>query len=103
SYCAPCRSELPMLQQATSQAGVKLLLIDERDSSAPALSLLQQTGVNAPAIADSTGGIGGLYSVQALPDTYYVFGDGTLEGSTLGELSQSELTLNLQALRQGPS
>ncbi|MBO0744697.1 MAG: SCO family protein, partial [Candidatus Dormibacteraeota bacterium] len=56
SYCAPCRSELPMLQQATSQAGVKLLLIDERDSSAPALSLLQQTGVNAPAIADSTGG-----------------------------------------------
>lgn len=103
SYCAPCRSELPMLQQATSQAGVRLLLIDERDSGGPALSLLQQTGVDAPAIADSAGGIGGLYSVQALPDTYYVFGDGTLEGSTLGELSRSELTLNLQALRQGPS
>lgn len=102
SYCAPCRSELPMLQQATSQAGVKLLLIDERDSSAPALSLLQQTGVGAPALADASGAVGGLYSVAALPDTYYVFGDGTLEGSTLGELSQSQLTLNLQALRQGP-
>ena len=102
SYCVPCRSELPMLQQVTGQAGVKLLLIDERDSSAPALSLLQQTGVNAPAIADPAGAIGGLYSVQALPDTYYVFGDGALEGSTLGELSQSELMLNLQSLRQGP-
>lgn len=103
SYCAPCRAELPMLQQAAAQAGVKLLLIDERDSNAPGLSLLQQTGVTAPAIGDPAGAIGGLYSVQALPDTYYVFGDGTLEGSTLGELSQSELTLNLQALRQGPT
>ncbi len=103
SYCTPCRSELPMLQQATGQAGVKLLLVDERDSSSPALSLLQQTLVNAPAIADPAGAIGGLYGVQDLPDTYYVFADGTVEGSTLGELSQSELSLNLQALRQGPA
>lgn len=103
SYCTPCRAELPMLEQATGQAGVKLLLIDERDSSGPALSLLQQTGVTAPAIVDPAGRIGGLYSVPALPDTYYVFGDGTLEGSTLGELSEPELSLNLQALRQGPT
>lgn len=103
SYCTPCRSELPMLQQATGQAGVKLLLIDERDSGAPALAMLQQTGVDAPAIADPAGAVGGLYTVEALPDTYYVFADGTLEGSTLGELSQTELSLNLQALRQGPA
>jgi cytochrome c biogenesis protein CcmG, thiol:disulfide interchange protein DsbE len=103
SYCTPCRSELPMLEQTTGQAGVKLLLIDERDSSSPALALLQQTNVSAPAVADPAGAIGGLYAVQDLPDTFYVFSDGTLEGSTLGELSQTELSLNLQALRQGPA
>lgn len=102
SYCGPCRSELPMLQRSTDQSGVKLLLVDERDSSAPALSLLRQTGATAPAVADPSGGIGGLYGVQDLPDTFYVFGDGTLEGSTLGELTQSVLSLNLRALRAGP-
>lgn len=103
SYCAPCRSELPMLQQQTKAAGVKLLLVDERDANAPALSLLRQVNVTAPAIADQSGSVGDLYGVQDLPDTYYVFPSGTLEGSTLGQLTASELQLNLQALRQGQS
>ncbi|MGH7919100.1 MAG: TlpA family protein disulfide reductase, partial [Candidatus Dormibacteraceae bacterium] len=98
-----CRTELSMLQRQARAANVDLLLVDERDSGGPARALLRETGVTAPAIADQDGSIGNLYGVNDLPETYYVFGDGTVEGSTLGQLSPSQLQLNLQALRHGES
>jgi cytochrome c biogenesis protein CcmG/thiol:disulfide interchange protein DsbE len=98
SYCVPCRTELPMLEQQTSQAHVSLLLVDERDNSGAARSLLTSVGVHAPAVADPDGTIGAGYGVQNLPETFFVQPNGTLEGSTLGQLTPDGLHDHLTAL-----
>ncbi|MFZ0215167.1 MAG: redoxin family protein, partial [Candidatus Dormiibacterota bacterium] len=98
SYCVPCRTELPMLEQQTAQAHVRLLLVDERDDGGAARSLLSGLGVNAPAVADPNGTVGAQYGVANLPETFFVQPNGRLEGSTLGQLTASGLHNHLMAL-----
>ena len=59
SYCPPCRAEMPLLQKLVGQrSDMRLVLVDEGDSSQAARSFLSSVGVTQAALLDSDLGVG---------------------------------------------
>ena len=101
TYCPPCQTELPLLQSGTQRAGVRLLLIDVRDEPGAARATLRQLRVRAPSVADTAGQVTSMYGVLALPTTFFLRADGSLEGRQLGALDERTLSAHLAALSGG--
>ena len=99
SYCPPCRAEMPLLQRrVTGTSGVRLVLIDEGDSSQAARDFLSSTGIRLPALLDSSLAVGRAYGVVPLPTTVFVRADGSIAGRQVGELDDRVLAAWLSTL-----
>ena len=96
--CLPCRIELPLLQRATTERKVRLLLVDERDSASAARTFLSQVEVSSPVASDPDGAVGRLYGVSVLPVTVFIRADGSVEGKYLGQTDAAILGDHLAAL-----
>jgi len=93
SWCGPCRSEMPALQQVYLQAKDKVafLGLDSRDVQDAARRFAAQTGVTYPLAADPNGQAAAKLGVAGLPTTVFIAADGTLRGRHVGALTPSEL------------
>jgi cytochrome oxidase Cu insertion factor (SCO1/SenC/PrrC family) len=99
SYCPPCRAEMPLLQRRVSTAsGVRLVLINEGDSSQGARDFLSSTGIQQAALLDSNLSVGRAYGVIPLPTTVFVRADGSIAGRQIGELDDRVLAAWLSTL-----
>jgi cytochrome c biogenesis protein CcmG/thiol:disulfide interchange protein DsbE len=103
TWCGPCRKEMPLLQRmADANAGLAVLLVNERDDPGRARAFAGELGVNLPSAVDADGRVAAAYKVgQALPATIFVAADGTIEGRYTGEIDEATLTSHVRAL--GPS
>ena len=75
SYCAPCRDELPVLQQVHRAAGDKLTVLGidyQAPSPGSALQLAADSGVTFPSVADPGADTHADLEVIALPQTVFV-------------------------------
>ena len=99
TYCPPCRAEMPLLQKQVGAAtGVRLVLIDEGESSQAARDFLNEVGVHQPALLDTDLGVGHAYAVIAFPTTVFVRADGTIAGRQVGQLEERVLAAQLSNL-----
>jgi cytochrome oxidase Cu insertion factor (SCO1/SenC/PrrC family) len=99
SYCPPCRAEMPLLQRRVAAlTTVRLVLINEGDSSQSARDFLSSTGIQQAALLDSDLGVGRAYGVLPLPTTVFVRADGTIAGRHVGELDDRVLAAWLSNL-----
>jgi cytochrome oxidase Cu insertion factor (SCO1/SenC/PrrC family) len=99
SYCPPCRAEMPMLQRLVPASGhVRLVLINEGDSSQGARDFLNATGITTPALLDANLSVGRAYGVVPLPTTVFVRADGSIAGRQVGELDDRVLAAWLSTL-----
>ncbi|HEX3508770.1 MAG TPA: redoxin family protein [Candidatus Dormibacteraeota bacterium] len=99
SYCPPCRAEMPLLQRRVPASGrVRLVLINEGDSSQGARDFLNAAGVQAPSLLDSNLAIGRAYGVVPLPTTVFVHADGSIAGRQVGELDDRVLAAWLSTM-----
>jgi cytochrome oxidase Cu insertion factor (SCO1/SenC/PrrC family) len=100
SWCPPCRSELPNLEEsAAKHPDATFLLVDVRDDPGQARKLLADLGVrHAVALSDPDGAISSLYSVPALPTTVFVRADGTIEARYPRQLDEGTLASHMAAL-----
>ena len=80
SWCAPCRSELPVLARyAASPGAVPVLGVDSADDPGAALALLTEIGVRLPVVSDTGGTVGrALRLPPGLPLSYVVRADGSV-------------------------
>ncbi|SUA47498.1 TlpA family protein disulfide reductase [Nocardia africana] len=76
SWCAPCRAEIPGLQQAFAQtqaAGVQFLGVDVRDLRSAATAFISDRAVTYPSIFDpdmtTLGALGAHYPTSVVPTT----------------------------------
>jgi thiol-disulfide isomerase/thioredoxin len=78
SWCAPCRTELPVLARyASSPGAVPVLGVDSADDPGAALALLTDLGVHLPAVSDPDGAVTrALRMPPGLPLSYVVRADG---------------------------
>ena len=99
TYCPPCRAEMPMLQSTLkSSTSVRLVLIDEGDSTRAALDFLRSLGINQPSLLDADLRIGREFGAIALPTTVFVNADGTIAGRQVGQLDERVLAAALANL-----
>jgi cytochrome oxidase Cu insertion factor (SCO1/SenC/PrrC family) len=99
SYCPPCRAEMPLLQRRVgSLSTVRLVLIDEGDSSQAARDFLSATGIKQAALLDTDLRVGRAYGVLPLPTTVFVRADGSIAGRQVGEMDDRVLAAWLSTL-----
>lgn len=92
SYCVPCKSEAPALQQAYTQYrrdGVVFVGVDYWDSIAEGRKFVDRHGVTYPVVRDPGGSVADRYGVTGTPETFFVNRRGLLVGAhILGPINE---------------
>ena len=95
SNCAPCVTEMPALQRVHEAMGDKVAfvgLVTLEIDHAAAQRLVDRTGVDYPLGLDPSGQIGSGFGIIGFPTTALVDRSGTIVYLHLGEISEGELT-----------
>jgi cytochrome c biogenesis protein CcmG, thiol:disulfide interchange protein DsbE len=98
SYCAPCREELPVLEQLHQAAGDDLTVLGvDYEDPAPgaALRLAADAGVTFPSVADPGADLRADLEIIALPQTVFVAADGSIVRTERRELTSFDLAADL--------
>ena len=100
SWCAPCRTEMPLLDRAarTYEGRVTFLGVASRDDRQDAASFLDDVGVSYPNVFDPSGDVRSALGLRGFPTTYVFDSDGTLLHSIVGGVSEQQLAAQLEGL-----
>jgi len=100
SWCAPCRTEMPLLERAarTYEGRVTFLGVASRDDRRDAASFLDEVGVTYPNVFDASGDVRDALRLRGFPTTYVFDADGTLVHSIVGGVSEQQLAAQLEGL-----
>ncbi len=93
SWCAPCRTEMPLLQSAadTYSGEVVLLGVASNDDPREAQQFLDDLGLDYPNVFDTTGEIRVALGLSAFPTTYVFDASGTMTARVNGGISEVRL------------
>jgi thiol-disulfide isomerase/thioredoxin len=86
SWCAPCREELPVVQQLADAAGdrVRVLGVVSKDGIPQATSFAADAGATFPTAFDGDGELMDGLGIRALPYTYFLAADGSVSHVEVG-------------------
>lgn len=102
SWCAPCRSEMPLLQRAAANyfGRVVMLGVATNDDPTAAQAFLTEFGITYPNVFDSSGEIRTRLELTAYPTTYVFGTNGRLRSRVNGAISEQRLAALIEdALR----
>jgi cytochrome c biogenesis protein CcmG/thiol:disulfide interchange protein DsbE len=93
SWCAPCRTEMPLLQDAadTYSDRVVILGVASNDDPGEARRFLDETGLDYPNVFDISGEIRVALGLTAYPTTYVFGADGTIRARVNGGISEQRV------------
>ena len=93
SWCAPCRTEMPLLQNAADNyAGEAVILgVASNDDPGAAKKFLDDLGLTYPNVFDGNAEIQVALGLTAYPTTYVFGADGTLVARVNGGISEQRL------------
>ncbi len=99
TYCAPCRREMPVIQQIAAQhPRLVVLLVDERDRHQAASAFVTQLQITSAVLFDGDGKVGDAYGISGLPTTFFIRPDGAIEGRYIGETTAGILGPHISAI-----
>jgi cytochrome c biogenesis protein CcmG/thiol:disulfide interchange protein DsbE len=103
SWCAPCREELPLLQEFADAAGdrVRVVGLISKDGVPQAESFAADAGVTFPHAFDGEGELMAQLGLNGLPYTAFIAADGTLAHSELGPVDSVDELRGLVAEHLG--
>lgn len=93
SWCAPCRTEMPLLQRAAEahRDDVTIIGVASNDDPGEARRFRDEFGLTYPNVFDESGAIRVALEVSAYPTTYIFDAEGTLRARVDGGVSEQRL------------
>jgi cytochrome c biogenesis protein CcmG/thiol:disulfide interchange protein DsbE len=105
SWCAPCRDEAPVLEAAWRDARrdeVLFLGLNQQDLTGDARGFVEELGLSYPSVRAATDAVGRGWGVTALPETFFVSGEGDVVAHVVGGVtSKEQLAGAIAAARSG--
>jgi cytochrome c biogenesis protein CcmG/thiol:disulfide interchange protein DsbE len=101
SWCVPCRSEFPVIEQGLkthASDGLTVVGVLFKDSATPARTFVDSFGATWPSITDPSGSLATAYRVVAPPQTYFVDASGVIRGMQIGEMSTEDFERQYQTI-----
>ena len=101
-WCAPCREELPRLQNVSENYGedISVIGINIGDDLKKTTSYIQEAGLLFPMYWDESGDLLTALKIPSVPATLAVDPDGKITWFHLGALSEQELKQQVERLTQ---
>jgi cytochrome c biogenesis protein CcmG, thiol:disulfide interchange protein DsbE len=102
SWCAPCRLEMPELeqvQQDLADSGLVVLLINQEESPDRVRAFSDELGLTSPTLLDGEGQVGKAYGAFFLPSTVFVGPDGLVTAVHRGIISRSQIDGYLDSMQ----
>jgi len=101
TWCAPCRLEMPDLQQAHERYGDELVVLGVNLVESPndIVPFGQEFGITFPLIANRSGDIRDAYAALNIPTTYFVNSDGTIADKHLGVVDLASIEQRLAEMQ----
>ncbi len=81
SWCAPCRQEMPLLEELYTRyapMGFTILGVNVEEDSSQALAMLEDIPVSFPVLLDTRSQVSKLYRVVAMPTSILIDRDGNM-------------------------
>lgn len=99
SWCAPCRTEMPLLQASHVRVGdaVRFLGVNVSDERSSALNFLAVAEISYPQAVDPSNRLPALLGSQGLPVTIVIDATGSVVYRKIGQLSETDLQEALAA------
>lgn len=103
TWCAPCKEELPLLEQTWAQLqaqgkDVVFLGIDFQEAASDAAAFLQPYGITYPILLDVDGAVTIKFGITALPQTVFINRAGGVASRIPGELTSQTLSNSLRLI-----
>ena len=101
SWCAPCRTETPLLERAWKAHSdeVTILGVASKDIASESLAFIDEFDVTFPNVFDATGEIRSRLGLRGFPTTYVFDRNGTLQTTIIGGLTEQRLAAVLEDIR----
>ena len=102
SWCVPCLTELPLIQDAhlkAEEAGFVVLGVAVQDSRRALRSLSESMGLTFPMVLDGDNSVGIAYHVVGPPATFFIDENGKVVSVVAGTIEEEALQQELAKLR----
>jgi thiol-disulfide isomerase/thioredoxin len=101
TWCEPCRSEMPDLQQATQAYGDKLVVlgVNKLEQVAVIPPFLKEVPVSFPLIVNTQGDISSRYAAKNIPTSFFINSDGTVGFRQIGVMTYDFIRMHVDQLK----
>ena len=97
TWCGPCVSEMPYLQEIHDEwsgKGLVVLAINIGDSSSEAEQFLQNHNLSLPVLLDTGKVVAQRYNIRGIPTTFFIDKDGIIQEKIIGAFPNKEAIEN---------
>lgn len=92
TWCAPCELEMPLFQEYYEKYApdLQILAVNFSEPVEDIQPFVDRLGMTFPVLLDPDGKVSKLYRVRALPVTYFIDRQGSVQAMYLGSLSRAK-------------
>ncbi len=101
SWCEPCRSEMPLLDQKAQQyaaQGLTVLAVNLGESEKTVEGFRDEYGLSFPILLDKDDTVSAQYAIEPIPSTFFIDRTGRVQNVYIGELDEESAEENIQKI-----